>query len=147
MRAKTGQPLLREHIPKLGSRGAASQRMIPWTCKQLCRRWLSLHLWSMAVELNWKKHSLKNLMTSYWLLKLKIKVKTCSKLPMTEEVENWNVNESFMTNPSYSSFSKCRQELAISSLGQNVLPGLLLFFSFLPSPLDTSFLYLKCSGS
>ena len=32
-------------------------------------------------------------------------------------------------------------------LRQNVLPCLLLFFSFLPSPLDTFFLYLKCSGS
>lgn len=61
-------------------------------------------------------------MTSYWLLKLKIKVKTCSKLPMTEEVENWNVNESFMTNPSYRSFSKCRQELAISSLKAKCAP-------------------------
>ena len=32
-------------------------------------------------------------------------------------------------------------------LRQNVLPCLLLFFSFLPSPLDTPFLYSECSGS
>lgn len=103
------------------------------TCKQLCRRHDSaLHLWSMAVELNWKKHSLKNLMTLTWLLKLKIKVTACSKLPMTEEVENWKCEWIFRQKLQATVLSqKCRQELVISSLRQNVLPGLLLFFSFL----------------
>ena len=41
---------------------------------------------------------------------------------MTEEVENWNVNESFMTNPSYNSLSKCQQELAISYLKAKCAP-------------------------
>ena len=35
---------------------------------------------------------------------------------MTEKVEKWNVNESFMTNPSYNSLSKCPNKLAISYL-------------------------------
>lgn len=41
---------------------------------------------------------------------------------MTEEVENWNVNESFMTNPSYNSLSKCQQELAVSYLKAKCAP-------------------------
>ena len=35
---------------------------------------------------------------------------------MTEKVEKWNVNESFMTNPSYNPLSKCPNKLAISYL-------------------------------
>lgn len=41
---------------------------------------------------------------------------------MTEKVEKWNVNESFMTNPSYNSLSKCQQELAISYLKAKCAP-------------------------
>ena len=41
---------------------------------------------------------------------------------MTEEIENWNVNESFMTNPSYNSLSKCQQELAILYLKAKCAP-------------------------
>lgn len=41
---------------------------------------------------------------------------------MTEKVEKWNVNESFMTNPSYNSLSKCQQALAISYLKAKCAP-------------------------
>lgn len=44
-------------------------------------------------------------------------------------------------------FLDANRSLLSYILRQNVLPCLLLFFSFLPSPLDTSFLYSECFGS
>ena len=64
MRAQQGSHYYMSTFPNGVPGGAPSDHIIPWICIQLCRWWLSLYLWSMAVELNQKKHSLKNLMTS-----------------------------------------------------------------------------------